>query len=202
MNSTAFCSPRCNNCCVRLHATPRELPRNSGKLFFNGNRFQATFLSPEITRRFLNHFFVIIFPHRCLKIFHVMLASQKIHHQLKQNHNNYSNSLQHYEWPKSPCWHDTSISGDITKTQRRSASLKPASRGSPVRVQFPPRGATNRQLHPPTWPQEAGSKYWPWQPHKNPAIFSQLPKQSSDFGNPKKTSVEKTLSLSVVLKEA
>lgn len=184
-----------------LCQTPRNTSWASQKLreaVFNGNCFQATFLSPEITRRFLNHMFVIIFPHKCLKIFHVM-PSQKIHHQLKNPTNNYSNSLQHYEWPKSPCWHDTSISGDIHQDTTTKRFVKAGLKGSPV--QFPHRGATNRQLHgtkppPVTWPQEAGSKHWPWHPAKT----SHLNNFQAIFLS-QKTSVEKTLSLSVVLKE-
>ena len=94
-----------------------------------------------------------------------------------------------------------------TKTQRRSASLKPASRVP--RFRFKPRhGPTtpatpHTQNHPPTWPQEAGSKHWPWHPHKNPAIWTCSSKQSSDFGNPKKNICGKDFkfNLSVVLKE-
>lgn len=113
-----------------LCQTPRNTSGASQKLreaVFNGNCFQATFLSPEITRRFLNHMFVIIFPHKCLKIFHVM-PSQKIHHQLKKPT---TITVIHFNITSGQSPHvDMTLPSLVTstKTQRRSASLKPASR--------------------------------------------------------------------------
>ena len=79
-----------------------------------------------------------------------------------------------------------SLVGPSTKTQRRSASLKPASRVPRFGFSSHRGGHQPATPHPVTWPQEAGSKYWPWHPTKTNHFFTTSTRNLTILATPKK----------------